>query len=221
MRGGRLPDSAEALTAAGVEILPAKALISFGPNDVLIGTVAGGSGFGDPLRREPARVARDVADGLVSASAAEELYGVVLAGVDPDELATETRREAIRARRRADGEPVEPGDHTERIDGAARLLHPVADVVEAVSFGGRTVQRCTVCETKLADYDRDYRSGALVRELELAALSPSNSHCRSSEFVALEFCCPGCGTALSVEVRRRGEPLELRNGFEAAATASA
>ena len=221
MRGGRLPDSAQSLSAESVDVLPAKALTTFGPDDVLIGTVAGGSGYGDPLRREPALVARDVADGLVSTAAAEERYGVVLRGADPDVAATEARREAIRERRRAEATPVEAGDHGERVDGAATVLHPVSDAVEAVSLDGRTVQRCSLCETKLADYEGDYRSGALVRELELSALSPANSHCRSAEFVALEFCCPGCGTALSVEVHRRGEPLELRNGFEAAAPASA
>jgi N-methylhydantoinase B len=36
----------------------------------------GGGGFGDPLQREPERVAADVADGLVSVAAARSVYGV-------------------------------------------------------------------------------------------------------------------------------------------------
>jgi N-methylhydantoinase B/oxoprolinase/acetone carboxylase alpha subunit len=39
--------------------------------------VNGGGGFGDPLRRDPAAVERDLADGLVSPAAAAAVYGVV------------------------------------------------------------------------------------------------------------------------------------------------
>jgi len=35
----------------------------------------GGGGMGDPMERDPALVARDVADGLVSAAEAKRLYG--------------------------------------------------------------------------------------------------------------------------------------------------
>jgi N-methylhydantoinase B len=38
----------------------------------------GGGGFGDPLSRDPARVARDVALGYVSRAAASRDYGVAL-----------------------------------------------------------------------------------------------------------------------------------------------
>lgn len=39
----------------------------------------GGGGFGDPLEREPERVADDVAGGVVSAETARDVYGVALA----------------------------------------------------------------------------------------------------------------------------------------------
>ena len=39
----------------------------------------GGGGWGDPLEREPELVLRDVIDGKVSAAAARDDYGVVLA----------------------------------------------------------------------------------------------------------------------------------------------
>jgi len=38
----------------------------------------GGGGFGAPAQRDPARVARDVTDGLVSAERAHQVYGVAL-----------------------------------------------------------------------------------------------------------------------------------------------
>jgi N-methylhydantoinase B len=40
----------------------------------------GGGGYGDPRTRDPARVLRDVRDGIVSAAAAERDYRVAIAG---------------------------------------------------------------------------------------------------------------------------------------------
>jgi N-methylhydantoinase B len=46
--------------------------------DVLRLELPGGGGFGPPEERDPALVARDVADGLVSAEAAAAVYRVAL-----------------------------------------------------------------------------------------------------------------------------------------------
>ena len=56
----------------------------------------GGGGGGDPKSRPPARVLRDIRDGLVSAEAARDIYGVVLdvGGKVVDETATARLRGA-------------------------------------------------------------------------------------------------------------------------------
>jgi N-methylhydantoinase B len=54
-----------------------------------------GGGYGDPLRRDPALVREDVADGFVSAEAARSDYGVVLTGDHVDEAATERLRDMM------------------------------------------------------------------------------------------------------------------------------
>ncbi|HXJ77191.1 MAG TPA: hydantoinase B/oxoprolinase family protein [Candidatus Methylomirabilis sp.] len=61
----------------------------------------GGGGYGNPFDRDPAAVAKDVADGLVTAAAALDEYGVVLTGGDVDVAATERRRAARRSARSA------------------------------------------------------------------------------------------------------------------------
>ncbi|MET3803339.1 N-methylhydantoinase B [Nakamurella sp. UYEF19] len=66
-------------------------------DDVLVNNTGGGGGYGNPLLREPSRVAHDVRNGFVSVSAAGQDYGVV---VDPtsfavDDRATATRREVM------------------------------------------------------------------------------------------------------------------------------
>jgi len=60
---------------------------------------SGGGGFGDPLERDPARVAADLAEGYVTAAGAEREYGVVWRAGRVDEIATRARRESLRAAR--------------------------------------------------------------------------------------------------------------------------
>ena len=59
---------------------------------------SGGGGWGNPLERDPALVVRDVRDGVVSADAARDTYGVVLQrdGWRVDLPATEARRRTLR-----------------------------------------------------------------------------------------------------------------------------
>lgn len=59
----------------------------------------GAGGYGDPLDREPARVAADVRAGAVSAEAAADVYGVVLDGGEADRDGTDQRRTQLRAER--------------------------------------------------------------------------------------------------------------------------
>ncbi len=69
--------------------------------DIVMVRSAGGGGYGDPLARDPQRVAADVREGYVSAAAAGALYGVVLdatGGADP--AATAALRQRLRAGRR-------------------------------------------------------------------------------------------------------------------------
>lgn len=65
------------------------------PGDVLEVRSAGGGGRGDPIDREPWRVARDVARGYLSAEAARRDYGVVLKAGDVDAAATEALRAKV------------------------------------------------------------------------------------------------------------------------------
>ncbi len=69
------------------------------PGDIIVKLSGGGAGVGDPLDRDPEKVRRDVAHGLVSLQRAREAYGVVL---DPETLeidaaATEQLRKSRRA----------------------------------------------------------------------------------------------------------------------------
>jgi N-methylhydantoinase B len=68
--------------------------IDIGAGDVIEVTTPGGGGFGDPLRRPPERVARDVARGYYTRAEAVTLFGVELrADGSTDTEATAARRQ--------------------------------------------------------------------------------------------------------------------------------
>jgi N-methylhydantoinase B len=77
-RLGGQPGTAGAIKLKSGKDLPPKAHSSIPANDRLIVSMPGGGGYGDPHKRPAAKVAEDVALGLVSREAARELYGVAL-----------------------------------------------------------------------------------------------------------------------------------------------
>src|SRR6202034_4954255 len=67
--------SGKTLRTKGFQVIP--------DGDRLVLKLPGGAGMGDPTTRDPALVARDVRDGLVTVENARALYRVAL-GVDDD-----------------------------------------------------------------------------------------------------------------------------------------
>ena len=78
-------------------MLPPMFSTEIGIGDVYAHRTAGGGGWGDPLERDVAAVARDVVDEKVSVEAALELYAVAL---DADGVVDHEHTTALRAERR-------------------------------------------------------------------------------------------------------------------------
>ena len=76
--------------------MPSKFILSARPGDVFRMVLAGGGGYGDPLERDPERVAEDVREEKLSFGYARREYAVVL---DPDTFVVDA--EATAALRRA------------------------------------------------------------------------------------------------------------------------
>jgi N-methylhydantoinase B len=71
------------------------ARLTLEPGTTLLSRCCGGGGYGNPMEREPERVAKDVREGIVSATRARETYGVAIgANGDADVQATSALREA-------------------------------------------------------------------------------------------------------------------------------
>ncbi|GAA4685038.1 hydantoinase B/oxoprolinase family protein [Pseudonocardia yuanmonensis] len=158
--------------------------------DVFECTVQNGGGYGDPLLRDPARVAADVEARAVSLDAAARLYGVVLTDGGVDEAATESRRASIRDARRARmtapqrSTGSEAGEPT-GIWGASLRTHD----------GG--IASCRHCSTVLGPLDEGWEAiaGRVV-------LGPDDLGSRvnvHADLAAVAYVCPGCVTTLWVD----------------------
>jgi N-methylhydantoinase B len=205
--GGAIPFAPEDIAADHVDVMEAKDQTILNMRDAAISFVNGGCGYGDPTLRDPDLVARDIKHGLVSHEIARAVYGVVIAGDHVDVAATKEARRAIRDARIREAKPAVPGEvQLTRVEGGD-VMHPVGDVVEAVRVNGLAAIRCSECHQRLSAYDEEYKLGALVRELPITATSPLNARGLVDDFVLREFCCPGCGTAVAINVQRRGAPI--------------
>jgi N-methylhydantoinase B len=118
----------------GEEILPAHADgVVLAVGDVFQMRAGTGGGWGDPLRRAPEAVARDVRHGRLSPSDARERYGVVLGGSDGGSAVMHADTEALRddvrrdrlSRALAAPCPVEGRRSEEDRSGATPLFHGV------------------------------------------------------------------------------------------------
>lgn len=101
-----------------------------------VGVSTGGGGYGDPLRRDPEQVRRDVRDEIISHEVALELFGVVVSDdFNPklDREMTEKRRKKLASRELTLVEPSQPSSDTKGEWTRARmragdefLLNPVS-----------------------------------------------------------------------------------------------
>ena len=101
LAGGRpgSPGRSVLRAAAGTSDLESKGTYVVNRGDLVSLRLSGGGGYGDPLERDPERVATDVREGYVSAGAARRDYGVALVpgSGDPDIEATRRLRRDARA----------------------------------------------------------------------------------------------------------------------------
>lgn len=166
----------------------------------------GGGGFGDPLDREPQRVATDVRARAVSTEQAYDVYGVVLHEEDVDTDATEDRRAAIR-RDRIDSATSSWRAPDDAVwSSAASSLAPasagVVDYGDIVRFDfKRDAATCIRCGFRLGSASDDFRAGALANDAPLHSLAPVRGESYGDGEVRLiRYYCPGCGRQLEAEV---------------------
>jgi N-methylhydantoinase B len=173
--------------------------------DVWYHSWQGGGGFGDPLLREPERVADDLARGAISRHAAEEIYGVVVArNGSADVTATEGKRSEIRAKRRQSNERIDMDGTSVSYKGHGRAeIGPalVVDVeADSVSCGQCRHRHCGIRDNLLNHL------GFVASPLWAAGPVRGEAY-DSGRFKLRQFVCRNCGGLVDVQVGLDGAPL--------------
>jgi N-methylhydantoinase B len=206
--GGGIPQSPDTLGGAEEVLLNHVTGVPLRAGEVFHQITGGGAGMGDPLLREPDRVAADVAAGYVRPDVAERIYGVVLDGAGAvDGPATDARRASVR-RERLGAEPSRP---VTPVDGWRPALRAQAQ------DGGATIA-CGHCGAELAGPGGNWKTAATVRSGEAGArLAEFGCAVRTRDepaFLLHEWYCPGCASLLEANLYPEGmEPIfDLRVG---------
>ncbi|MFN3348354.1 hydantoinase B/oxoprolinase family protein [Pseudorhodoplanes sp.] len=176
---------------------PKPGLMPMTNRDVFSVIWQGGGGWGDPLEREAADVARDVASGAVSVETAREIYGVVVNGKGADEAATERQREAIR-KARVGNFDTDPAKRS--------AAQPVASLSEGLFVvqderGTHVVSRAGYI---LATNSTAWRKGA--KSVTFETLPERYRIDLHADLCCTVHYCPASGTQLAVDFHRKGEP---------------
>lgn len=193
------------------EVLAAKDQTLLTGDDLHVCRLPGGGAFGDPLLREPHRVLADVVGRRVSPEIARSIYGVAISDGSVDEQETRQLRESMRQERLREASPV--GEISSQTIDEATRLHPVVDTIDAVEISGERRLRCTVCNYDLGSYHDDYKQSTVMRERSITSVSPLNDLGLRDLIVLREFYCPGCGTAVAVDVQKKDEPVLPESRF--------
>ncbi|MDH3738930.1 MAG: hydantoinase B/oxoprolinase family protein, partial [Alphaproteobacteria bacterium] len=163
-----------------------------------------GGGYGDPLLREGAAVALDVARGAVSREAARDIYGIVLTkdgAVDAE--GTQAQRERIRRDRLAAAVPIEAGDAVMSFPGANQLEFGDALVVDGAAGSvvcGHCGHRHCATDDNLLDHLREIQA-------PLTAAGPVRGEDYDvGRFHLRQLCCANCATLVDVQVALDGAP---------------
>ena len=215
-RNRKVPASIYELQAERVEPLRAKSNgAPLDAGDVMEIRVGGGGGYGDPLERDPDRVARDVALGYQSIEAATLIYGVKLSpdgSVDLDH--TEALRQQLRSERaswRASGKnddsPMAPAT-----GAPSRLVHAY---IASTDQDGERVLACDRCGHRYCGVGGDYKTATLMDESPVTTLpsAADPTFYVDEPLVLRRFCCPGCHVQVCAEVTKANEVVAAEMVF--------
>jgi N-methylhydantoinase B len=177
-----------------------------GGGDVLYWNWSPAGGFGDPLTRDPALVAADVAEGGVTDEGADRVYGVVLrAGAVDEEHTARLREQRLLRRMREAGAALESLPPVREVPADAETI---ADVYVINRADDRL--ECFRCGSGLGAVTDDPKQGMVVVERPVSSLSPGApdpSVFVDDDVIWRDLLCPGCGVRLATEVAYPGAPL--------------
>lgn len=190
--------------AAEYEVFgPKPGLMRLTNRDVFAVSWQGGGGHGDPVERDAAAVAADVARGLVSVGTARDIYGVVMSNGEVDQSATSVERDKIRTQRLSAASAIAGKLVTMR---EGEVVGHIGDGMRLVKAGG-AINVVTKAGAVLAAGDTRWRRGA--RRITTDRPAAGHGILLHHELTATTWYCPISGTLLAVDIHRKDEaPLD-------------
>lgn len=175
---------------------------TLGDDDVFHVRHPGSGGYGDPLDRDPERVARDVAESKITAETAREVYCVP---VDEDGTISGSVKDARERRYRDRLERASVPDETPSPGTTEPTTYRLgANVAVEVDETERLYATCDSCGTHVGRADEDWKGTAAVSEESLATVGEATRD--TAGYRLRQFLCPDCGTLLDTEVAKRDDP---------------
>lgn len=210
MGNREVPASIYDLKSSRLEPLRAKSNgADLADGDVMEIRVGGGGGYGDPLERDPALVARDVALGYTSNDAALSVFGVVVSGGAVDAAATAALRKKLHDARSSWRAQDQAGDEafTPATGEPARLVHAT---IASADKDGERVLACDRCGHRYCGHGGNYKAHALVDESPVTDIpsAADPAFYVDEKLVLRRFCCPGCHVQVCAEVAKANDPIE-------------
>lgn len=163
----------------------------------------GGAGFGDPFRRDPARIQADLDDQIITSEAARSIYGAVLGAdgrVDAD-ATTRHRAETVRQR-------IDPALRRPECTGETVFEISPAIAVKPGADGHRYA--CTTCSADLGDIAGNFKECAQRSDEPIEAANPligDPARYIDAKVWLRTFSCPNCGSLLDTEVAVGDDPV--------------
>ncbi|MGW4560208.1 hydantoinase B/oxoprolinase family protein [Streptomyces sp. NPDC004365] len=206
---GKIPQDFDTISGTQAAIEAKGPALMVAEDAVWEWTGANATGFGDPLTREPERVAVDVAAGSLPAEAAERVYGVVLTGtgttdVAADSAATDVRRRDLLAARLAAASA--PG--LVRTAPADARLHLLGGELALAEFNGARHFVSVTGRAVLGPVTGNYKDGCAVLERPVRDLAPEYATHKARAGYTVrhrEYLCPVTGLRIETEILRDGD----------------
>ena len=160
------------------------------PGEVFSMTWQGGGGYGDPLTRDPAAVAHDVAEQKITIGAARSVYGVIVADGAVDETGTAAARDRLRRRRQERSRVLGETRGTADLAAARRIDDNLVELP-----GGEVA--CNHCGEVLGDTEQLalalYEGPPTDAGPQILAVAADYV---DAPVVFRQYSCPSCWTAL-------------------------